>query len=132
MIIALDHSVIEWTDYGAMTVYKDGKRVPAAAHFDDPHYRVLAHRLGYGDDVMAYCREHDFCHEFLNEKLRGTPSPVMRGVAEGQEVDPIDAAMEEAFVMAFQRFLRANERPIIGGIDWDKLKADAIRLLGRW
>jgi hypothetical protein len=29
----------------------------------------------------------------------------------------------------FQRWLRANERPILGGVDWDDLKRDALCMM---
>jgi hypothetical protein len=39
------------------------------------------------------------------------------------------SAYEEIAAQTFQRWLRANERPIVSGVDWDRLKAEALELL---
>ena len=40
-----------------------------------------------------------------------------------------EAAGEELMAQTLQRFLRAGERPIIGGVKWDDLRDRAARLL---
>lgn len=129
-MIELQHARISWTDDGAVSVFADGAEIGTLPHFT-PHYHVIAHRCGYGDDVLAYAREHDFCHHFVAERLRGAASAVLYPLAHGRDPEPGDALFEEIAVQAFQRWLRANERPILGGFDWDQLKADALQLLDR-
>lgn len=46
-----------------------------------------------------------------------------------REPDPAEALFEEMAVQTFQRWMRANERPILAGVDWDALKADALTLI---
>lgn len=62
-MIKMKHCLFEYTPEGART-YILGHPVEAHPHHT-PHYHVIAHRCGYGDDVMAYCREHEFCHNFV-------------------------------------------------------------------
>jgi hypothetical protein len=94
-----------------------------------PHYHVIAHRCGYGDNVSRYCIEHEFAHCFVEERLFGRPSQVLWGLAHHQPVTTSLALYEEATAQMFQRWLRANERPILAGVDWDGLKRDALELL---
>jgi hypothetical protein len=94
---------------------------------DTAHYHVIAHRCGYGDDLLAYCREHDFFHHFCAEYLDGTTSQILWALA--HDIEPSSPAFEEFTVQACQRWVCAAERPIIGGVDWDEFKARAIWLL---
>lgn len=123
-------STFEPTEFGCRTTFWDGKSAPSIPH-DTHHYHVVSHRCGYGDDVMRYCREHDFVHSFLAERLLGKTSPVLWDVAHG--IQPRDKwyVYEEATVQMFQRWLRANERPILADCDWDALKAEALAMLAR-
>lgn len=102
---------------------RNGNPVPAQHHPDDPHYRVISHRCGYQDDTLAYCREHEVAHLVLEEVLHDRPSTVLFALAHGRSVAPEQAAYEELAAQALQRFVRANERPIVGGVPWDRLKA---------
>lgn len=126
-MIRLRFAWIAWTDTGAISWF--GGASYATLPHDTHHYHVIAHRCGYGDDVLAYAREHDFCHHFVAERLRGLPSAVLRPLAHGREPDPAEALFEEMAVQTFQRWMRANERPILAGVDWDALKADALTLI---
>jgi hypothetical protein len=121
-MIHLDHCTVEWTDAGARTVFRDGTETHAYPHYDDPHYVVIAHRCGYGDDLLAYCREHELAHSFLLQELRGIASHVLEGQAHDRIVRSGVAVPEEMSVQMFQRWCRANERPIVAGCDWDDLK----------
>lgn len=121
-MLHLKHCSIEWTDYGARVVFAGGKPVDAAPH-DTHHYAVIAHRCGYGDDLMAYCREHELAHIVGCEFLFSAESEVLSALAHARPLSPGVAAAEEMLAMTVQRWVRANERPIIGGIDWDELKA---------
>jgi hypothetical protein len=127
--IHLRHAVIDLTDFGCISTFADGAVLPSQAHYT-PHYYVVSHRTGCGDDVVAYAFRHDFVHHFLAERLLDKPSPALWGAAHGNPVSPGEAAIEESAVMTFQKWLHANERPIIGpGVDWDALKAEALALL---
>jgi hypothetical protein len=129
-VILMQHAGIRWTDDGAESVFAGGRSWATQPH-ETHHYFVIAHRCGYGDDVLAYAREHDFCHHFVAERLRGQVSQVLAPLAFGREPDPGAALFEEMGVQLFQRWLRANERPILGGVDWDGLKREALALIGR-
>lgn len=105
-----------------------GKHCDARPH-KTPHYHVIAHRCGYGDDVSAYCVEHEFAHCFIEERLYNRPSIVLWSLAHNVELEAKKALYEEVAAQTFQRWLRANERPILAGVDWDGLKRDALELL---
>ena len=113
---------------GCFTRYDDGSSY-GAHHHETPHYYVIAHRCGYGDDLARYCYEHEGCHHFAAEWIGGYTSKVLWPLAHGRDPHPVDAVFEEAMAMTLQRWLRANERPIIGGVDWDGLKQRALALL---
>lgn len=122
-MINLDHCTVAWTDKGAQTTFPDGTHVEAWPHPEQAHYFVIAHRCGYGDDVLKYCREHELAHSFLAQELRGQASHVLEALAHGWALRRGTAVLEEMAVQAFQRWARANERPIIQGCEWDELKA---------
>lgn len=127
---------------GAYTSYDDGTSYAAQPH-DTPHYDEIAERCGYAwplsrrqptgqqraDARLRYCREHEACHHIVAEWIGGHTSRVLWPLAHGREPVPFEATAEEALAMIFQRWLRANERPIIGGVPWDDLKARALALL---
>lgn len=120
---------IEWTDTGCRTVFDDGSTLDSWPH-ETPHYFVASHRCGYGDDILSYCRQHDFCHAFTAWKLDHMASPVLFALAHGRDLTPSIAAREECLVQTFQAFLRANQRPIIGNVPWDAWRGEALELLG--
>jgi hypothetical protein len=113
---------------GAKVVFESGAEVYSTPHMT-PHYHVIAHRCGYGDDVLAYCFEHEFCHLFVEQEFHGMPSRVLHGLAVGKMLSGKAAAYEENMAQTFQRWLRANERPILSGVNWDDLKDRALKLL---
>jgi hypothetical protein len=122
-------AIVTFYPEGAFTTYPDGATFAAQPHAT-PHYQVIAHRCGYGDDLLAYCREHEVCRHLIGEALYADGrSPVLWNLAHRVPVDDREAALEEAAVMTLQRWLRADERPIIGGVDWDALKRRALALL---
>lgn len=127
-MIALDGCQIEKTDFGSVTRFDDGSYVNSVA-YTDAHYHVIAHRCGYNDDVLQYCFEHDFCHLFISLHLLNKPSPILWALAHGSQIPDHEAAFEEIAVHAFQRWLRANEQPIVAGVDWFGMKAMALDLL---
>lgn len=125
----------QWVKNGSLTTFPGLERHSSNAypHPEDPHYPVVAYECGYGDDLMAYCREHDFVHSFLADacgELAG--SPVLWWEARcALHPYPLNAVREEALVIAFQRWLRANQAPIIAfpGYSWDELKRKAMHYL---
>lgn len=127
--IHLDHCEIEYTPEGCTTRFHDGTTIDACPHPEMPHYHVIAHRCGYQDDILAYCREHEVAHEIVAEYLTGTPSDVLWQLAHGKTAARWNMVAEEALAQMLQRFVRANERPIISGVDWDGLKARALAAL---
>lgn len=128
MTARLDHCTVEWTAEGARVAFID--TVPARLetcaypHPDQPHYHVIAHRCGYGDDLLGYCREHELAHALVAQCF-GTsrPSCVLLAQARGDDPPRGLAMLEELAAQALQRWVRANERPILAGLDWDRLKA---------
>ena len=130
-MIQLKHSKLERTDYGSLTTFEDGKSIASIPHYQDHHYHVIAHRTGYEDDLHTYCVEHDFAHLFVMEKLHGIPSPILWALAHGEKIPENAQVFEELASQTFQRYLRANEQPIIGGVPWPELKQEALALLGQ-
>jgi hypothetical protein len=114
---------------GVRVVFEDGAEVYGTPH-TTPHYHVISHRLGYGDDLLSYCFEHEFAHLFVEERLFDRPSGVLYHLAHGKTLSGPESAYEECFAQAFQGWLRANQRPILSGVRWDELKDEALALLG--
>lgn len=127
-MIRIGPATVHYTADGCYTAYDDGTSYAAQPH-DTHHYAVIAHRCGYADDILAYCREHEVCHHIVGEAFYTGRSPVIWALAHGYEPSPRAAALEEAMVMTLQRFVRAGERPIIGGVDWDHLKQRTLEIL---
>jgi hypothetical protein len=130
VVIQLRFCEIEFTDWGCETRFSDGGGIRAEPHPGLPHYHVISHRCGYGDDILRYCQEHEFCHAFVAEQLCGTVSHVLHTLAHGKKQNRGMVILEEMAAQQFQRWLRANERPIVSGANWDDLKRDALELLG--
>jgi hypothetical protein len=120
MTIRLRFCELEYTPQGAVTHFRDGSSYGALPH-DEPHYHAVAHRLGYAGDILAYCQEHELAHHLIAEEF-GSHSPVIWALAHGEEPPRMIAAAEEALAMTLQRHARANEVPLIEGVDWDALK----------
>lgn len=129
-MIQLARVSVERVDWGCVSTFDDGASWGAHPHPADHHYNVIAHRCGYGEDLMAYAVEHEVCHHLLADELGSGVSPVIWALAHGQAPDTNAAAIEEIAVHALQRWIRANERPIVGEVDWDAIKARARALLG--
>jgi hypothetical protein len=120
-----------YTPEGCRTVYSDGATLDSYPHLEMPHYYVISHRTGYGDDVMAYCREHDLFHHLVACFFGTISSSVLWRSAHSGDDGPIPAAYEEVLVMTCQKWVRANERPIIGDVNWDAFKAKALGVLAQ-
>ena len=124
-MIRIGSALLIYTGAGCLTRYEDGASYGAQPH-DTHQYAVIAHRCGYGDDLLAYCREHEAAHHMVSEWIMGGPSAVLWALAHGRVPTPGAATFEEMAAQQFQRWLWANERPIIGGVDWDRLKRRAL------
>lgn len=85
------------------TVLPNGCEVHAHPDEESPR---MARELGYGDDVAALSRSHDWLHSLLCDAL-GLPYSYSLMLAAGCEVDKRLADLEEAAVLATQRFARA-------------------------
>lgn len=68
-------------------------------------YRATARRLGYGDDIVAMCADHDPLHQALAGWLGIGDSHSLRQ-ALGLPCDPNLALLEEDAVMAVQHYMR--------------------------
>jgi hypothetical protein len=119
-VIQLRYCTLEYTPDGAVTRYPDGSSYGALPH-DEPHYHAIAHRLGYGGDILRYCREHEYAHHLIAEEFC-SHSPVIWALAHGERPPRMIAAAEEALVMTLQRYARANEVPMIENVPWRQLK----------
>lgn len=95
-------STVEFPEYGAVTTLPDGQRIIAAPE-DNDAYRATAGRLGYGDDVLRMCREHEAAHAALAAWLLLPESPTLRVVA-GEEGPSDLTGAEERLVLALQDF----------------------------
>lgn len=140
-VIHLKHATVHFFDDGtANSIFPDGTTYGAHPH-DTPHYREIAWRCGYevrfnggplssSADIGKYCQEHEFFHHYIVERLNNSPSQVLWPLAHGAPVDKFIGLGEEALVQMMQRWVRANERPILSRVNWDDLKRDALELLG--
>jgi hypothetical protein len=128
-VIHLRHCSIEHTPEGCITRFADGSEIASQPH-DTHHYAVISHRTGCGDDLLAYCRDHELAHALVEERLHDRPSQILWALAHGHMLTGKEAAYEEIAAQTLQRWVRPNERPIIGGVNWDRLKADFLALSG--
>lgn len=125
--VTLKYCTIDFTDWGAVTRFPDGSECPSAPH-DTHHYHVIAHRCGYGDDILRYCQEHDLAHALIEQEVHNRPSFVLQSLAHGHTPAAELCLYEELAAQTLQRWARTNERPIIGGIDWDALSRQFVAL----
>ena len=94
-MVRLKFCTVGWRDDGAVwTTFNDGSECPATSH-DTHHYHVIAHRLGYGDDIASYTLEHEVMHSFVSEWFYDKPSPVLWAIAHGKMLPGKEAAFEE-------------------------------------
>lgn len=82
---------------------------------DNDEYRETARRLGYGDDTLQCCRDHDPLHMRLAQWLGFHESFSLLCAAGVRDRDEISAAEEDA-VCAVQRFARLSgaRLPLLG------------------
>lgn len=84
-------------------VLPDGAVVPAVPHITPEYYSTTSH-LGYGEDIMALCVNHEIVHTALCHWLGLKESPTMRSVASFNSQSTSITGSEEDAVMAIQRF----------------------------
>ena len=80
-----------------------GATVPGAPH-DADDYRATAERLGYGEDTLAMCLDHDPLHAMLCDWLGVTSHALRQAV--GLPHDELLALLEENAVIAVQQLMR--------------------------
>src|SRR4051812_10145900 len=101
-------TVAETTEHGTKIVLPTGQVVHGVPQ-DTDDYRATAERLGYGDDLLAMCRDHDVLHCRLCAWLKIPTSYCMRDAAGIlPEAERALADAEEEAVMAVQRFMRMH------------------------
>jgi hypothetical protein len=98
-----------WPDR-VLTRFDDGTSYGAYAH-DTGHYRALADRCGYGQDIHAYCCEHEVAHSVVAEYLFNATSRVIWALAHGYVADKLDILLEEELAISLQAFTRAKVLP---------------------
>lgn len=128
-VVILKYASLQWHDEGAVTTFLDGSSYGAHPHPWDHHYTVAAHRMGYEDDLLRYCREHELAHLIVEEWLHDRPSRILWGLAHEQPLSPYEAAYEEAAAQMLQRYVRTNEQPLIGNVNWAAMKEYFLRKL---
>lgn len=94
---------------GSRVVFADGARLDGFP-IDDAGYRATALELGYGDDTLALCLDHDMTHVAMCHWL-GIDSPALNQTCRGTASNGELQSAEEAAVLAIQRFAR------LAGID---------------
>lgn len=130
---------VQFTEWGCQTYLLHGSTAcDAIPHPNDPHYAVIAARCGYLDNIMAYCQEHELAHVVVAEFFEDRPSYVISKLIHQENPDKPDKpdnmyliVCEELMAQTLQRYVRANEEPIIGGVAWDELKALFLHYLGK-
>jgi hypothetical protein len=129
MIAKFQHCTFRFRNFGCETTFLDGVVLESFPHPEDNDYHIIAARLGYHYNLLAYCREHDFFHNFCADWFLHKPSPSLW--ASAHEGIAVNAPVEEMAVHACQRWVRANERPIISGVNWDRFKSLALDILSK-
>ncbi len=129
-VFPLRHCTVSFHDTFSWTQFPSGQGYGAVPGKDDS-YQTLTRRLGYGDDTLAYCLEHDFLHSFVEQEVYDRPSPILYALAHGLDA-PETTAYEEALVQLFQGFLRAgwDMTATQPGVDWWNIRIKARILLG--
>lgn len=99
-------AIIEVLPTGSRVTLSTGQVIEGEPH-DTPEYRETARLLGYGDDVLAMCRDHDPLHAIVCDMLGLGDSRALR-VAAGLESESVISRIEEGAVVALQRLIRAT------------------------
>lgn len=97
-------TIIEVLPTGSRVTLPNRTIIVGAPH-DTDEYRKTAEHLGYGDDTLALCQEHDPLHAWLCDVLGLPDSPALR-VAAGIDAPNAMATSEERAVLSVQEFCR--------------------------
>lgn len=137
-VIPLKFCTVSFYDYWVWTQFPDGSGYGGHPQYK-PHanfypnftddYREAALSVGY-TSPMEYCREHDFFHSLISERVLDEPSQILWGLAHEDKEPPRYTVHEEAITLLFQSFYRG--RPIFAtspDVDWFAIREDARRML---
>ena len=108
-IFPMRHCTVTFHDTFAWTQFPSGQGYGAVPS-DDLSYRTLAARLGYGDDILAYCLEHDFLHSFIEQEVFDRPSPILYALAHDLPPPPTTCTRKPWF---------SYSRAFCGGMGYD-------------
>lgn len=97
-------TVVEVLPTGSRITLPGGTVVNGAPQ-DTGGYRETAERLGYGNDTLQLCKDHDPLHSLLCDWLGLGDSRSLRCAAGLEEENEISRA-EESAVLAVQKFMR--------------------------
>lgn len=125
-VVDLAYCRIESDGWKVIVRFPDGEECHALPNMN-AHYHVISHRCGYNDDVAAYCFEHEVAHAYVAQFLWGRKSDVLWALAQGRMLKGPEAAPEEILAQTLQRFARANEQPIVGGVNWFAMREGFLR-----
>jgi hypothetical protein len=92
--------------WGCLAALPGGVGLPSAPH-DTDAYRATAQALGYGNDTLWLCHEHDAVHAALADLMALPVSPVLSTAAGHESGTPEQRDLEEQAALAFQRWARA-------------------------
>lgn len=126
-MILIGEAKVVFTETGCYTSYEDGTSYASHTH-GTHHYHVISHRLGYEDDILRYCREHELLHHVAGYWIKSRHSEVIWPLAHGEKPDLIVSMNEELLVQTLQRWIRCNERPFIADVDWGIIKRNYLDL----
>ena len=105
-------ALVAFPSWGTLITWPDGTFVSGAPE-DTDAYRKTALDYGYDTDTLALCRDHELLHVALCYWL-GVPSPVMDALRLRADMVGVEIRiLEEAAVLAVQRFARAMGAEII-------------------
>lgn len=120
-VIKLKFCTVEFLRDSVRTTFHDHTHTDARP-VDNESTREAAVRFGYDGDILRYTQEHDFSLAFISQYLVNGTSDTLWCYAHNREPNRDGRLYEELFAQYIQRWARADERPLISGIDWDEMK----------
>jgi hypothetical protein len=78
-------------------------------------YKETTRSLGYGENVLEMCFEHEAAHTLIAYWMGLPYSPVLYGIITGKAYE--DFAYEESVVLQFQRYCKLHSISILGLLD---------------
>lgn len=114
MILNIGGNTIATSYHGCITKLINAKIVEACPH-DTDAYRATARQLGYKDNTLRMCQDHEVTHTALSVMLGLNESITLRRVADGMPSDNL-TDLEEAAVLAIQRFANAAGINILSAV----------------